>query len=632
MQNDEMTPPPAAAEPRRRYRPGTPLSLAIALACVAAIAGLWLVTLQRIAFEREQAVASAMRSNSGLAIAFEQQVFRTLKAAEQVAAFVREQYLRQGAGINLREWVAQGVIREAMFTIVSVVDEQGDIVSSSQETGAVNYADRAFFQALQNDARDELFVSPPVLGRVSGQWRIPMALRIVRGDGSFGGVVVMSVDPANFTAFYRQADLGDQGLLELAGLDGVVRGRKTGGTASFGADAQGLPWFQRRATEPEGDLVDAGGAVDGVPRIVSYRSMAGYPLMVTVGTAYDEVLAPVMQRRANYLAVAAGASAALLCFALLLIAVLARQRAVADALASSEGLFRATFHQAATGIAHIAPDGRILRANDKFCRMLGYSLDELRQRTVFDLGDEDERDAARRFVAQRLSAHSPVFSPEMEKAYRRKDGSVLWVYEALGVVKDAKGRPDFLVAVTQDISARKELEASLSHDALHDALTGLPNRVMFHDRFARVLESALRYGRHAAVLYVDLDGFKAVNDHWGHAAGDVLLQQVARRLEGCVRAEDTVARLGGDEFGIVLATIERADDCGIVAGKVLAALAQPFTLDGAVARISASVGGALLPRHGHDAQALLAQADAAMYAAKQAGKNRFSLEAVPGQD
>lgn len=632
MPNDEMTPLPDAAQPPRRYRPGTPLSLAIALACIAAIAGLWLVTLQRIGFEREQAVASAMRSNAGLAIAFEQQVFRTLKAAEQVAAFVREQYLQQGADINLRDWVAQGVIREAMFTIVSVVDEHGDIVSSSRETGAVNYADRAFFQALQGGGtRDELFVSGPVLGRVSGQWRIPMALRIVRGDGRFGGVVVMSVDPANFTDFYRQADLGEQGLLELAGLDGVVRGRKAGGAASFGADARGLPWFQSRTAAPEGDLVDAGGAVDGVPRILSYRSMAGYPLMVTVGTAYDEVLAPAMQRRANYLAVAAGASGTLLCFALLLIAVLARQRAVADALASSEGLFRATFHQAATGIAHIAPDGRILRANDKFCRMLGYALDELRQRTVFDLGEEGERDAARRFLARRLSAHSPVFSPEMEKAYRRKDGGVLWVYEALGVVKDGQGRPDFLVAVTQDISARKELEERLSHDALHDALTGLPNRVMFHDRFDRVLESARRHGRHAAVLYVDLDGFKSVNDHWGHAAGDVLLQQVARRLEGCVRAEDTVARLGGDEFGIVLAAVEHADDCEVVAGKVLAALAQPFALDGAVARISASVGGALFPVHGSDARALLAHADAAMYGAKQAGKNRFSLEAVPGQ-
>ncbi len=631
-----LDPPPSAAQdpgrtdrPRQRYRLATPLSLAIALGCIAAVVGFWLVTLQRAAFEREQAVAAAMQSNANLAIAFEQQVFRTLKAAEQVAAFVREQYLQQGADINLRDWVARGVIREPMFTIISVVDEKGNIVSSSQETGAVNYSDRAFFKALQASDRDDLFVSEPVLGRVSGQWRIPMALRIVREGGAFGGVVVMSVDPANFTEFYRQADLGAQGLLELTGLDGVVRGRKAGGKASFGADARNLPWFQRRMAAPEGDLMDAEGAVDGVPRIHSYRTMAGYPLMVTVGVASSEVLAPVMQRRVGYLALASAASVALLCFGALLIVVLARQRAVADALASSEGLFRATFHQAATGIAHITPEGRILRANDKFCRMLGYSLDELRQRDLFALSDEGEREALRRFLAQRLVAHSPVFSPEIEKAYRRKDGGQLWVYEALGLVRDAQGRPDFLVVVTQDISARKELEMRLSHDALHDALTGLPNRVMFHDRFERVLESARRHGRHAAVLYVDLDGFKSVNDQWGHAAGDLLLQQAARRLEGCVRAEDTVARLGGDEFGIVLATIEQADHCEVVADKVLSAMKQPFVLDGAVARVSASVGAALFPRHGSNADVLLAQADSAMYAAKQAGKNRFSIDTAP---
>ena len=633
---DDTTRPPDADDrlearaPRRRYRLATPLSLAIALGCIAAVAGLWLVTLQRVAFEREQAVASAMQSNANLAIAFEQQVVRTLKAAEQVAAFVREQYLQQGTDINLRDWVARGVIREPMFTIISVVNEQGDIVSSSQETGTVNYSDRAFFQALRRSERDELFVSEPVLGRVSGQWRIPMALRIVREGGRFGGVVVMSVDPTNFTDFYRQADLGAQGLLELTGLDGVVRGRKSGGKVSFGADARSLPWFQRQAAASEDDLIDAHGAVDGVPRILSYRSMAGHPLMVTVGSASSEVLEPVMQRRAGYLALAAGASVALLCFGALLIVVLARQRAVADALASSEGLFRATFHQAATGIAHITPEGRILRANDKFCRMLGYSLQELRQRDLFALSDEGEREAVRRFLAQRLVAHSPVLSPEMEKAYRRKDGGLLWVYEALGLVKDAQGRPDFLVVVTQDISAHKELEMRLSHDALHDALTGLPNRVMFNDRFARVLESARRYGRRAAVLYVDLDGFKSVNDQWGHAAGDQLLQQVARRLEDCVRAEDTVARLGGDEFGIVLAAIDQVEDCEVVADKVLSAMAQPFVLDSAVAQVSASVGAGLYPRHGSDADALLAQADAAMYAAKQAGKNRFSTDTAPG--
>ncbi|PMR73670.1 sensor domain-containing diguanylate cyclase [Billgrantia endophytica] len=617
-----------SAQASWRYHAGTPLNLLITLVCIVAIVGIWLATLQRIAFEREQAVAAAMQSNTNLAIAFEQQVFRTLKAAEQVAAFVREQYRQQGSGIDLRQWVEQRVIREAMFTIISVVNEAGDIVSSSQETGRVNYADREFFQAQHEGSGDALFVSEPVLGRVSGRWQIPMSLRISRPDGGFGGVVVMSVDPSNFTDFYRQADLGGQGLLELTGFDGIVRGRKIGSQHSFGLDARRLDWFQRRATAPEGEFVEWGDATDGVARIISYRSMAGYPLMVTVGTAYADELGPVLQRRSGYLAMAGGATAALLVFAALLMLVLARQRAVADALQVSEALFRATFHQAAMGIAHIAPDGRILGANDKFCRMLGYSSDELRARTVFELSDRDHRDQARQFLMHRLSAHSPVSSPEIEKPYRRRDGSVLWVCEALGVVKDPQGRPDFLVAVTQDITARKDLEARLSHDALHDALTGLPNRVMFQDRLAQALVSARRHERLTAVLFIDLDGFKAVNDSRGHAAGDALLQQVARRLADCIRAEDTVSRIGGDEFGIVLATVAKEEDCEVVASNIIDALSMPFDLDGVPVHISASVGAALFPVHGNDMAALVAHADTAMYSAKNAGKNRFSWEAL----
>jgi len=612
-----------------RHHTGTLLSLFIALVCALAIAGIWLTTLQRIAFEREQAVAAAMQANSNLAIAFEQQVFRTLKAAEQVATFVREQYLRQGPGLPLHQWSEQRVIREEMFTIISVVDETGAIVSSSRATGKVSYADRQFFLAQRDSTQDELFVSEPVLGRVTGRWQIPMSLRITRPDGGFGGVVVMAVDPANFTDFYRQADLGHQGLLELTGLDGTVRGRKMGGQNSFGLDARNLAWFQRQTATPQGDFVDSGEAADGIARIVSYRTMEGYPLMVTVGTAHAEEMAPVLQRRTGYLALAGGASAALLVFAGLLILVLARQRTVANALRASEALFRATFHQAAMGIAHIAPDGRILGANEKFCRMLGYGSDELCTHTVFDLCDDNAHDEARQFLAHRLSAHSPVFSPEIEKPYRRKDGSILWVCEALGVVKDSHGRPDFLVAVAQDITARKDLEERLSHDARHDALTGLPNRLMFTDRFAQVLESAQRNGKLAAVFYLDLDGFKAVNDTHGHAAGDLLLRQTARRLESCVRAEDTVSRFGGDEFGIVLATVARQQDCELVAAKILQALSTPFDLDGTVVHISASVGAALYPTHGSDIATLVAHADTAMYAAKNGGKNRFSWGAPP---
>lgn len=614
--------PDGARSAAAPWRPRTeqPLTLVIALVCGVAIAGIWLTTLQRTLFEHRQAQAAAMKSNSNLAIAFEQQVFRTLKSAEQLAVFVREQYLRQGSAFDPRQWVGRHVIRESMFNIVSVADASGTIVASSLPAGPVNYADRAFFQAQQHAVRDELYVSAPVLGRVTGRWQIPMSMRITRPDGSFGGVVVVSVDPVNFTDFYRQADLGGQGLLELTGTDGIVRGRKTGGQASFGLDARSLDWFERLASGPDGNFVDNGKGVDGVARIISYRAVEGYPLIVAVGTAYDDEMAPVLQRRAIYLAMAAGASAALLTFAIVLILVLQRQRAVADALRSSEALFRATFHQAAMGIAHIAPDGRILGANDKFCRMLGYSGDELCQRTVFELSDPEQREEARQFLAHRLSAHAAAFSPEMEKTYRRKDGSVLWVCEALGVVRDTQGQPEFLVAVTQDITARKDLEARLSHDALHDALTGLPNRVMFHDRLAQVLESARRYGRCAAVLYIDLDGFKAVNDSRGHAAGDALLQQVALRLKDCVRAEDTVSRFGGDEFGIVLTTVNREQDCETVALKLIQSLTMPFQLEGGPVRISASVGAALYPVHGIDAQTLVAHADRAMYAAKHLTK------------
>ena len=292
-----------------------PRQLVIVALAVLLVAGLWWLALYRIAAERQQALAAALQSSAQLAVAYEQQVYRTLKAAEQVAAFVREQYLRQGAGLPLAAWVQQGVIRESMFRIISVVDERGEIVSSSQATGRVNYADRDFFRLQRESREDALFVSPPVLGRVTGSWQIPMSLRITRADGSFGGVVVLSVDPGNFTAFYGKADLGARGLLELTGLDGVVRGRKIGTENRFGMDARRLPWFRHQVTQAQGSFVDDGQEVDGVARLLAWRRMDGYPLLVAVGTAEDEALAVLQPRHTRYRLWAAGISALLLIIA-----------------------------------------------------------------------------------------------------------------------------------------------------------------------------------------------------------------------------------------------------------------------------------------------------------------------------
>jgi hypothetical protein len=303
----------------RRGPWATRLNAIVVLVCALAIAAIWSVAQYRITLERQQALAGALQSSAKLAAAYEQQVYRTLKAAEQVAAFVREQHLRQGARLPLSAWVAQGVIREPMFTIISVVDEHGEIVSSSQPTGRVNYVDRDFFRLQRESRGDALFVSPPVLGRVSGRWQVPMSLRITRADGRFGGVVVLSVDPGNFTAFYGEADLGPQGLLELTGLDGVVRGRKIGHESRFGMDARRLPWYQRQLTQLQGAFMDDGQEVDGVARVLGYRRMEGYPLLVAVGTSVDDALAAAQQRHTRYRAWAAGISALLLVIAGLLL-------------------------------------------------------------------------------------------------------------------------------------------------------------------------------------------------------------------------------------------------------------------------------------------------------------------------
>ncbi|MFC3339429.1 sensor domain-containing diguanylate cyclase [Paracandidimonas soli] len=615
---------PAGAFWRRLLR--MTLSPVIVLVCATVVVALWWMTMQRIEFEREQAIEAAMKSNANLAIAFEQQVSRTLQAAEQMAAFVREQYLSNGKHIDLRNWVENRIIREETFNIISVVDETGAVVSSSKEGGLVNYADRKFFLMQRNNRHDTLFINEPVIGRVTGRWQVPMSMRISPPDGSFAGVVVMSVDPSSFSVFYHQTDLGDKGLMELVDLDGVVFERKLGEHSSFGVDVRDLHWFQRRLDEPAGDFIDDGAALDGVVRIVSYRRMRDYPLMVTVGVSYDDEMTPVRQRRISYLALASVATAALLILSALLMWALARQRAVANALLANEALFRATFNQAAMGIAHIAPDGRILGVNEKFCRMLGYSRETLCGLTVYDLGNARDGDRMRQFIAQRLSSNARIYPQEIEKAYRRGDGSLLWVCEALSVVRNSHGKPKFLVAVTQDITARKELEERLSHDAMHDALTRLPNRVMFHDRLSKVLAFAHRHDTLAAVLYLDLDGFKEVNDSYGHAVGDVLLQQVAERLRNSVREEDMVARLGGDEFAIVLPWLSDERDCGVVAEKVIAALSEPFHLKEGPAVISASVGVAVFPVHGQDVATLVVHADGAMYAAKHAGKNRYCYE------
>lgn len=208
---------------------------------------------------------------------------------------------------------------------------------------------------------------------------------------------------------------------------------------------------------------------------------------------------------------------------------------------------------------------------------------------------------------------------------RRKDGSLYTEASAIAPVKAEDGHISHFVAIKHDVTERKRLEVQLAHMAHFDDLTNLPNRALFFDRLRQTLAHAKRHQTRFALLFLDLDGFKDVNDAFGHETGDALLREAGRRLTACVRTSDTVARVGGDEFTVILHDVTAGEEAGQVADKIIRALSQPFNLSGKECRIGTSVGISLYPDHGENVEILLSRADTAMYHVKHQGKNSWRI-------
>ncbi|MGB0129863.1 MAG: EAL domain-containing protein [Rhodocyclaceae bacterium] len=277
------------------------------------------------------------------------------------------------------------------------------------------------------------------------------------------------------------------------------------------------------------------------------------------------------------------------------------------------------FSTTAEGIFITDASHRIVSVNPAFSSITGYSQEEAIGRDVGAFLH------SRRFGEQfsSLIAQATENRWQGESYWARKDGEVFPAWESLSAVRDASGTLTHYVGAVADISAIRRAEEELHHLAHHDPLTGLPNRLLFSDRMQQALDRAGRERRRCALLFLDLDGFKNINDTLGHSAGDGLLRVVATRVREVLRAGDTAARLGGDEFVYLAENIVKPEEAGQLAAALIAVVAQPVLLGGERLQISGSIGVSIFPDDGQDGHALLKAADTAMYSAKTQGRNRY---------
>jgi diguanylate cyclase (GGDEF)-like protein/PAS domain S-box-containing protein len=300
----------------------------------------------------------------------------------------------------------------------------------------------------------------------------------------------------------------------------------------------------------------------------------------------------------------------------------AAEAAVVDALANSEQGFRLAFEHNMAGTILVDADRKVLEVNDAFCQMVGRNRDEIVAKGSEAFTHPEDRDISEE--AHRRLTSGEVDQVSYTKRYLKKGGQVVVAEVSKSAVRDATGTLYFVISI-RDVTKERALNAQLSHQALHDSLTGLANRVLFEDRLSQAHARTARRGGWNAVMLLDLDDFKEVNDTFGHLVGDELLVALARRFEEVTRSTDTLCRFGGDEFLYLAEELASPAQAEEVAERLLGVLAKPFSLAGTQVQQQASIGAVVLKGTGKGWTELIQDADAALYEAKRQGKGRHVL-------
>jgi len=509
----------------------------------------------------------------------------------------------------------------------TVIGADGTLINTSRTwpVPATDVSDRDYFKyALAHDD-PRAFVTEPVQNRVNGSWTIYVARRVTSRSGRFLGLLLGGLDLSYFRDFYQALASGSGTSVGLLDGNGMVLSFYPPFASTGVRLPPASPWYglvaRRRPDWFEGKGIGGSGT-----RLVSVHPLADYPFVVTLSVSEHDALAH--WRQAAWLAVA-GTASAVLCVLLLLRALGLQLRRLERSersleqsrrqLAEESAAFATTLEHLEQGIVMIGPDRTIAVCNRRAITMLDLPETLLERRPTFEQIVEYQNAIGEFPAGDGLTwIGRDVLANPMSYERRRPNGRILEVH----TVKLENGG---LVRTYTDVTERRRSEEKVRFFAHHDDLTKLVNRVVFQQRLQEAIEQANQSRRSLAVLYLDLDRFKLVNDTRGHAVGDKLLMQVATRLRSAVRAEDTVARMGGDEFAIIQPSIEQAHASGRLAERILDVVARPYVIEGAQCSVGVSIGIAHYPEHAGNADDLLRNADTALYRAKADGRGTFCV-------
>jgi diguanylate cyclase (GGDEF)-like protein/PAS domain S-box-containing protein len=578
-----------------------------AAVCLVSVITIWAGAAHIIGEDYRRTRETALHDTANLARAFDEHVIQSLQALDQTLLIARDAYLQNGVRFDLPRWVIESKFRTDVAFNISIADRSGKVIATKITSDPVRVDDREYFRFHANSRTDTLHVSKPMIGRVTGRPGLFLSRRIADETGHFAGVIILTIDPAYFTSFYQSVDTGRHGTVQLVGTDGTVRARVAGTDRRAGQSLADSMLFAQRDAHGIGSFTGI-DPTDGVARITSYRTIPVYSLIVVVGLAVDDVFADTIRNRNVTIAGASLLSLLMLAFTL---ATLRGQHR----LNASEFKFRSMFDVAPVGIALVDSAGDIRDANGAFARLVDREESELVGRRIDEFFDGPHGGC---FTAC-PEENKRGSAPPRECNVCRPDGTRCTV---LCSSSPASAAGPFTWVTMQDISERKRSETRIWNAAHYDTLTGLPNRMYLVEVLDEMLAAAIASGPPSALLLLDVDNFKVVNDTLGHEAGDLMLRKAAERLHRVRTSRDFVARYGGDEFALLLRDYGSERDLMRIARRLLRALGRRVIYRGQSVEMHASIGIALAPRHGASRTELMRSADLALYCAKNLGRNR----------